>query len=169
MVNGNATLFTYILFLIAASRLYDPLSGAMANMAELFSVQLQVNRLKEIEEYPEETGEKEIHTNGYDITFDHVRFSYEKDKPVLRDVSFTAKQGQVTALVGPSGGGKSTVAKLAAKFYPLDGGRILLGGTDIAPLNSTMLMKNFSIVFRMSYFSITPSWRTSVLVKRRYG
>ena len=148
VVNGNATLFTYILFLIAASRLYDPLSGAMANMAELFSVQLQVNRLKEIEEYPEETGETEIHTNGYDITFEHVRFSYEKDKPVLRDVSFTAKQGQVTALVGPSGGGKSTVAKLAAKFYPLDGGRILLGGTDIAPLNSTMLMKNFSIVFQ---------------------
>ena len=117
-------------------------------MAELFSVQLQVNRLKEIEEYPEETGEKKVHTNGYDITFDHVRFSYEKDKPVLRDVSFTAKQGQVTALVGPSGGGKSTVAKLAAKFYPLDGGRILLGGTDIAPLNSTALMKSFSIVFQ---------------------
>ena len=155
VVKGDTSLFTYILFLIAASRLYDPLSGAMANMAELFSVQLQVNRLKEIEEYPEEAGEKEILTNGYDITFDHVRFSYkvnvrdtdregglgrEKDKPVLRDVSFTAKQGQVTALVGPSGSGKSTVAKLAAKFYPLDGGRILLGGTDIAPLNSTMLM-----------------------------
>ena len=67
---------------------------------------------------------------------------------MLRDVSFTAKQGQVTALVGPSGGGKSTVAKLAAKFYPLDGGRILLGGTDIAPLNSTMLLKNYSIVFQ---------------------
>lgn len=148
VVNGSATLFSYILFLIAASRLYDPLSGAMANMAELFSVQLQVNRLKEIEEYPEENGEKEIRTNGYDITFDHVRFAYEKDKPVLRDVSFTAKQGQVTALVGPSGGGKSTVAKLAAKFYPLDGGKILLGGTDIAPLDSTMLMKNFSIVFQ---------------------
>lgn len=148
VVSGGASLFTYILFLIAASRLYDPLSGAMSNMAELFSVQLQVNRLKEIEEYPEETGEKNIHTNGYDITFDHVQFSYEKGKPVLRDVSFTAKQGQVTALVGPSGGGKSTVAKLAAKFYPLDGGRILLGGTDIALLNSTMLMKNFSIVFQ---------------------
>lgn len=148
VVSGDTSLFTYILFLIAASRLYDPLSGAMSNMAELFSVQFQVNRLKEIEKYPEETGEKNIHTNGYDITFDHVQFSYEKGKPVLRDVSFTAKQGQVTALVGPSGGGKSTVAKLAAKFYPLDGGRILLGGTDIAPLNSTMLMKNFSIVFQ---------------------
>lgn len=66
----------------------------------------------------------------------------------MRDVSFTAKQGQVTALVGPSGGGKSTVAKLAAKFYPLDGGKILLGGRDIKPLDSTMLMKNFSIVFQ---------------------
>ena len=65
MVSGDTSLFTYILFLIAASRLYDPLSGAMSNMAELFSVQLQVNRLKEIEEYPEETGEKNIHTNGY--------------------------------------------------------------------------------------------------------
>lgn len=148
VMGGQTTLFAYILFLIAASRLYDPLSGAMTNMAELFSVRLQVNRLREIEEYPEETGEKEIHTDGYDITFDRVRFSYEKDKPVLRDVSFTAKQGQVTALVGPSGGGKSTVAKLAAKFYSVDGGRILLGGTDISPLNSTMLMKYFSIVFQ---------------------
>lgn len=143
-----ADIFTYILFLIAASRLYDPLSGAMSNMAELFGVSLQVKRLKEIEEYPDENGEKDIHTNGYDITFDHAKFSYEKDKPVLRDVSFTAKQGQVTALVGPSGGGKSTVAKLAAKFYPLDGGKILLGGKDIEPLDSTMLMKNFSIVFQ---------------------
>lgn len=148
VVAGETDLFTYILFLIAASRLYDPLSGAMANMAELFSVQLQVKRLKEIEDHPDEAGEKDIRTEGYDITFDHVAFSYEVGKPVLKDVSFTAKQGQVTALVGPSGGGKSTVAKLAAKFYPLDGGRILLGGTDIAPLDATMLMKNFSIVFQ---------------------
>lgn len=148
VMKGQTSLFIYILYLIAASRLYDPLSGAMSNMAEMFSVGLQVNRLKEIEEYPEEAGEKNIHTNGYDITFDHVKFSYEKGKSVLQDVSFTAKQGQVTALVGPSGGGKSTVAKLAAKFYPLESGKILLGGTDIAPLDSTMLMKDFSIVFQ---------------------
>lgn len=148
VMKNQTDIFTYILFLIAASRLYDPLSGAMSNMAELFGVSLQVKRLKEIEEYPDENGEKDIRTNGYDITFDHVKFSYEKAKPVLRDVSFTAKQGQVTALVGPSGGGKSTVAKLAAKFYPLDGGKILLGGKDIEPLDSTMLMKNFSIVFQ---------------------
>ena len=114
----------------------------------MFSVDLQVKRLKEIEEYPEEVGEKNIHTNGFDITFDHVKFSYEKGKPVLQDVSFTAKQGQVTALVGPSGGGKSTVAKLAAKFYPLESGKILLGGKDIAAFDSTMLMKDFSIVFQ---------------------
>ena len=101
VMRGNTDLFTYILFLIAASRLYDPLSGAMSNMAEMFGVGLQVKRLKEIEEYPEESGEKNIQTDGFDITFDHVKFSYEKGKSVLQDVSFTAKQGQVTALVGP--------------------------------------------------------------------
>lgn len=141
-------LFTYILYLIAASRLYDPLSGAMANMAELFGVNLQVNRLKEIQEYPLESGQTEYRTNGYDITFDHVEFSYEAGKAVLKDVSFTAKQGQVTALVGPSGGGKSTVAKLAAKFYGLDSGKITLGGIDIAEIDPVALMKDFSIVFQ---------------------
>ena len=148
ILHGKTSLFTYILYLIAASRLYDPLSGAMANMAELFGANLQVNRLKEIQEYPLESGQKDYHTKGYDVTFDHVKFSYEEGKPVLKDVSFTAKQGQVTALVGPSGGGKSTVAKLAAKFYDLDGGKITLGGVDIAKLDSIALMKDFSIVFQ---------------------
>ena len=136
-------LFTYILYLIAASRLYDPLSGAMANMAELFGVNLQVKRLKEIQEYPLENGQTEYHTKGYD-----VKFSYETGKTVLKDVSFTAKQGQVTALVGPSGGGKSTIAKLAAKFYDVDGGKITLGGADIAKIDPVALMKDFSIVFQ---------------------
>ncbi len=148
ILHGKISLFTYILYLIAASRLYDPLSGAMANMAELFGANLQVNRLKEIQEYPLESGQKDYHTKGYDVIFDHVKFSYEEGKPVLKDVSFTAKQGQVTALVGPSGGGKSTVAKLAAKFYDLDGGKITLGGVDIAKLDSVALMKDFSIVFQ---------------------
>ncbi len=141
-------LFTYILYLIAASRLYDPLSGAMANMAELFGVNLQVKRLKEIQEYPLENGQTEYHTKGYDVIFDHVKFSYETGKAVLKDVSFTAKQGQVTALVGPSGGGKSTIAKLAAKFYDVDGGKITLGGADIAKIDPVALMKDFSIVFQ---------------------
>ena len=146
VVSGDTSLFTYILFLIAASRLYDPLSGAMSNMAELFSVQLQVNRLKEIEEYPEETGEKNIHTNGYDITFDHVQFSYEKGKPVLRDVSFTAKQGQVTALVGPSGGGKTTLCNLIPRFYEVTGGRILIDGQDIQHVTLKSLREDIGIV-----------------------
>ena len=141
-------LFTYILYLIAASRLYDPLSGAMANMAELFGVNLQVKRLKEIQEYPLENGQTEYHTKGYDVIFDPVKFSYETGKTVLKDVSFTAKQGQVTALVGPSGGGKSTIAKLAAKFYDVDGGKITLGGADIAKIDPVALMKDFSIVFQ---------------------
>ena len=148
MIKGETSLFSYILFLIAASRIYDPLSGAMANMAELFGVDLQVKRLKAIQEYKEETKEKNYSTNGYDITFDHVSFAYEPGKTVLKDVSFTAKQGQVTALVGPSGGGKSTVANLAAGFYDVNGGKILLGGTDIAPIDSVALMKEFSVVFQ---------------------
>lgn len=148
MINNQTTLFAYILFLIAASRLYDPLSGAMANMAELFAVDLQVNRLKEIQNYKEEDKQKNYTTNGYDITFDHVSFSYEPEKPVLKDVTFTAKQGQVTALVGPSGGGKSTVANLAAGFYDADSGTISLGGTDIKPVDSVAMMKDFSVVFQ---------------------
>ena len=148
MINEQTTLFSYILFLIAASRIYDPLSGAMANMSELFAVDLQVNRLKTIQNYKEEQKEKEYHTNGYDITFDHVSFAYEPEKPVLKNVSFTAKQGQITALVGPSGGGKSTVANLAAGFYDINGGTIRLGGTDIAPIDSVAMMKEFSVVFQ---------------------
>lgn len=148
MIHQQTTLFSYILFLIAASRLYDPLSGAMSNMAELFAVDLQVDRLKAIQDYKEEKKKQDYSTNGYDVTFDHVRFAYEPGKPVLRDVSFTAKQGQVTALVGPSGGGKSTVANLAAGFYDADGGTIRLGGTDIRPIDSVSMMKDFSIVFQ---------------------
>lgn len=148
MINGETTLFSYILFLIAASRLYDPLSGAMSNMAELFGVDLQVDRLKAIQNHKEEDRQKEYKTNGYDITFDHVSFAYEPGKPVLKDVSFTAKQGQVTALVGPSGGGKSTIANLVAGFYDADGGKITLGGTDIAPIDSVAMMRDFSVVFQ---------------------
>ena len=148
MINNQTTLFTYILYLIAASRIYDPLSGAMTNMAELYAVDLQVKRLKEIKDYKEENKQTQYSTNGYDITFDHVSFAYEPGKPVLKDVSFTAKQGQVTALVGPSGGGKSTVANLAAGFYDVDGGKILLGGTDITPIDSVAMMKDFAVVFQ---------------------
>lgn len=148
VMDGEVTLFTYILFLIAASRIYDPLSGAMTNMAELFSVQLQVGRLREITEYPGIKGTQHFKGKGHDIAFDHVKFSYEDGKSVLRDVSFVAKQGQVTALVGPSGGGKSTVAKLAARFYDIGGGKITIGGQDISDMEQTEVLKEFSVVFQ---------------------
>ncbi len=148
VMDGEVTLFTYILFLIAASRIYDPLSGAMTNMAELFSVQLQVGRLREITEYPGIKGTQHFKGKGHDIAFDHVKFSYEDGKSVLREVSFVAKQGQVTALVGPSGGGKSTVAKLAARFYDIGGGKITIGGQDISDMEQTEVLKEFSVVFQ---------------------
>lgn len=95
-----------------------------------------------------QSGQTQYHTNGYDVTFDNVSFAYEEGKSVLNSVSFTARQGQVTALVGPSGGGKSTVAKLASRFYNPSGGRITLGGVDIAGIDPVALMKEFSIVFQ---------------------
>ena len=117
-------------------------------LRQLVKVIVDVEDEKEIQEYPLENGQTEYHTKGYDVIFDHVKFSYETGKTVLKDVSFTAKQGQVTALVGPSGGGKSTIAKLAAKFYDVDGGKITLGGADIAKIDPVALMKDFSIVFQ---------------------
>ena len=95
-----------------------------------------------------QSGQTQYHTNGYDVTFDNVSFAYEEGKSVLNSVSFTARQGQVTALVGPSGGGKSTVAKLASRFYNPSSGRITLGGVDIAGIDPVALMKEFSIVFQ---------------------
>lgn len=148
VMDGGVTLFTYILFLIAASRIYDPLSGAMTNMAELFGVQLQVDRLKEIMEYPDLKGTQDFKGKGHDVVFEHVKFSYEDGKSVLKDVSFAAKQGQVTALVGPSGGGKSTVAKLAARFYDIAGGKVTIGGQDISDMEQTEVLKEFSVVFQ---------------------
>ena len=148
VVRGELTLFSYLLFLVAASRLYDPLSGAMANMAELFGVDLQVQRMRRIQDYREEQKGRDLAVSGYDISFDHVGFSYEPGKTVLQDVTFTARQGQVTALVGPSGGGKSTIANLAAGFYGVDSGVIRLGGEDISGADPAALMKKYSMVFQ---------------------
>lgn len=145
---GEVTLSTYVLFLIAATRLYEPLSGAMANLTALFNVQLSVARLREIEEQPAERGDTVLHNKGYDLVFEHVAFSYSPEQPVLRDLSFAARQGQVTAIVGPSGSGKSTVVKLAAKLYSVDNGRITLGGTDVSSVTEAALMAQVAIVFQ---------------------
>ena len=109
---------------------------------------LTVERMKEIEEQPVQEGSEQADYQGYDIAFDQVGFAYNSGETVLEDVSFTACQGQVTALVGPSGGGKSTAAKLAARFWDIQKGRITVGSTDISTVEPETLLKNFSIVFQ---------------------
>lgn len=148
LLKGEVSFLTFLVFLIAATRVFDPLSASLINLAAIFSSLLQINRMKAIEEQPIQTGNKQPTYNGYDICFDNVGFSYNDEETVLNGVSFIAKQGEVTALVGPSGGGKSTVGKLAARFYDISKGKITLGGTDISSVEPEILFSNFSIVFQ---------------------
>lgn len=148
LATGRADLMTYLVFLMAASRVYDPLSAVLTNLAAAFYARLQIERTQQIENQPVQQGSESYAPNGYDICFDHVSFAYDDSETVLTDVSFTARQGQVTALVGPSGGGKSTIAKLAARFWDVDGGRITLGGVDVGTVEPEALLKSFSIVFQ---------------------
>lgn len=148
LVSGQTDFLTFLVFLIAATRVFDPLSGALINLAAIYATMLTVERMKEIEEQPVQEGSEQADYQGYDIAFDQVGFAYNSGETVLKDVSFTACQGQVTALVGPSGGGKSTAAKLAARFWDIQKGRITVGGTDISTVEPETLLKNFSIVFQ---------------------
>ncbi|SCJ46911.1 Putative multidrug export ATP-binding/permease protein SAV1866 [Anaerotruncus sp. 2789STDY5834896] len=148
LVGGSLELATLLIYLIAASRLYDPISTTLANMAAVFSSQIKIQRMREIEQQPVQTGTKSYTLKNYDIAFDRVKFAYDQREGVLADVSFTARQGEVTALVGPSGGGKSTAAKLAARFWDVDGGRITLGGVDVSTVEPEALLKNYAIVFQ---------------------
>ena len=104
--------------------------------------------MRAIEEQPVQTGAENYTPNGYDISFDRVKFAYHENEGVLEDVSFTAKQGEVTALVGPSGGGKSTATKLAARFWDVNNGKITIGGVDISTIDPEALLKNYAIVFQ---------------------
>ena len=148
LVSGQTDFLTFLVFLIAATRVFDPLSGALINLAAIYATMLTVERMKEIEEQPVQEGSEQADYQGYDIAFDQVGFAYNSGETVLEDVSFTACQGQVTALVGPSGGGKSTAAKLAARFWDIQKGRITVGGTDISTVEPETRLKNFSIVFQ---------------------
>ncbi len=134
--------------MLAVTRLYDPVSSVFANLAATFSAQVRIERMRQIEEQPVQTGVSNYRPRGFDIVFDHVRFAYNKDEGVLEDVSFTARQGEVTALVGPSGGGKSTAAKLAARFWDVDGGKITLGGVDVSGVEPEALLTHYAIVFQ---------------------
>lgn len=148
LTKGNVDLLTFLMFLVAATRVFDPLSSSLINLSAIFGALLQVGRMKEIETQPIQKGSDKAIYRGYDITFDNVGFAYNNSETVLENVSFVAKQGEVTALVGPSGGGKSTALKLAARFWDVTKGSIKLGGTDISYVDPEALLENISIVFQ---------------------
>ncbi|GMQ56528.1 ABC transporter ATP-binding protein [Vallitalea sediminicola] len=148
LVKGQIDFMLYLIFLIGASRIYDPLSGTLPNIVEIFNVRLQIKRMLEMENQPIQTGSEICKPNGYDIAFNNVTFAYNTGKKVLRNTTFTARQGEVTALVGPSGGGKSTAAKLAARFWDVNSGNITLGGIDVKTVEPETLLKNYSMVFQ---------------------
>lgn len=148
LTKGSVDLLTFLMFLVAATRVFDPLSSSLINLSAIFGALLQVGRMKEIETQPIQKGSDKAIYRGYDITFDNVGFAYNNSETVLENVSFVAKQGEVTALVGPSGGGKSTALKLAARFWDVTKGSIKLGGTDISYVDPEALLENISIVFQ---------------------
>ncbi len=148
LVRGRLPFLSFLGFLFTAARLYDPLDLVLQNIAATFSAKLKINRMRAILEQPVQTGADVCEPENFDIVFDHVKFAYRESEGVLEDVSFTAKQGQVTALVGPSGGGKSTACKLAARFWDIQGGKITLGGLDISTIDPETLLKHYSFVFQ---------------------
>lgn len=148
LASSAITVLTFFMYLLVVSRLYDPLSSSLQNLAAIISTNIPIERMNEIENYPVQPGTAELKTNGYDIVFDNVSFAYNTGEQVLSGVSFTAKQGEVTALIGPSGGGKSTAAKLAARFWDADSGKITLGGTDVKTVDPEKLLSAYSIVFQ---------------------
>ncbi len=149
LADGKITLLTFFAFMILVSRIYDPLIAALDNLSAVIMIRnIQCRRMDEILNHPEQKGAEKLTNRGYDITFDHVGFSYNSGEMVLKDVSFTAKQGQVTALVGPSGGGKTTVSRLASRFWDIQKGKITVGGMDISKIDPESLMALYSIVFQ---------------------
>ncbi len=148
LVNGTLGVLTFFMFLLVASRLYDPMQAALQNLAAIIAMRTNVARMNEILEYPVQTGNDTLTNDGYDVVFDHVGFAYTGGEVVLKDVSFTAKQGEVTALVGPSGGGKTTVSRLAARFWDNGTGKITVGGMNVAEIEPEKLMSLYSIVFQ---------------------
>ena len=148
LIRGEIDIPLFFMFLLVASRLYAPLEGALQNLAAVISTKTNIDRMNEILDQPIQTGENQLINKGYDIVFDHVGFAYNTGETVLKDVSFTAKQGEVTALVGPSGGGKTTVSRLASRFWDINKGKITVGGMDISKIEPETLLSLYSIVFQ---------------------
>ena len=148
LINGTLSLITFFMFLLVVSRIYEPLTGTLQNLAAMNSLQVNIDRINEMENTPELGGGTEFNPDGYDIEFKNVGFAYNTGETVLDGVSFTAKQGKVTALIGESGGGKSTAAKLAARFWDVNKGTVTIGGIDVKTVDPEVLLKAYSIVFQ---------------------
>lgn len=147
ILSGKIDFMLLFMFLLVITRVYAPFDQALALIAEMFVSQVSASRLMEIEDAPVADGAEEFHPAGHDIEFQNVSFSYD-NKEVLHDVSFTAKEGEVTALVGPSGSGKSTCARLAARLWDIDSGRISVGGMDISTVDPEVLLSDYAMVFQ---------------------
>ncbi len=145
---GSLDLVTFFMFLLVASRLYDPMSGSLINLGAVVSLGIQSERMDEILNHEEQGGLETLSNKGYDIEFKDVHFAYDTSETVLNGVSFTAKQGEVTALIGPSGSGKTTISRLASRFWDIPSGTITVGGMDISKIDPETLMSLYSIVFQ---------------------
>lgn len=148
ITSGKIDLLTFFMFLLVASRLYEPLQASLQNLAAVISADTNISRMNEILLHDEQKGTDKLTNNGCDIRFDDVSFSYKDGESILHNVSFTAKQGEVTALVGPSGGGKTTVSRLAARFWDSDSGKVTVGGMDVSKVDPETLLSLYSIVFQ---------------------
>ena len=148
LLNGQITVLTFFMFLLVVTRMYEPLQISLQNLSAIISADTNCKRMDEILSYEEQEGNEELTNDGYDIQFDHVSFAYKDGEQVLSDVSFMAKQGEVTALIGPSGGGKTTVTRLAARFWDNDTGSITVGGMKVTDIDPEKLLSLYSIVFQ---------------------
>lgn len=147
-ISKEIDLFTYLVFLCLSTSVYSPLIEIFSNIIALYYLDIRIKRLKEIKELPIQSGKKEFKTTNFNIEFQNVSFNYEENKQVLKNVSFLAEQGKITALIGPSGGGKSTAIKLAARFWDIQEGKILLGNQNIQSIDPETLLKYYSVVFQ---------------------
>ena len=147
ILSGQIDFMLLFLFLMVITRIYAPFDQSLALIAELFVSQVSADRMNALFDTPIAEGAEAFHPKGHDIVFDHVNFAYD-EKAVLHDVSFTAKEGEITALVGPSGSGKSTCARLAARLWDVTGGAIRVGGVDIATVDPEVLLTDYSMVFQ---------------------
>lgn len=147
ILSGRIEFMLLFMFLLVITRIYAPFDQSLALIAEMFVSQVSADRMTEIYETPVAEGAEVFAPKGHDIVFEHVDFAYDK-KDVLHDVSFTAKEGEVTALVGPSGSGKSTCARLAARLWDVTGGAVKVGGVDISTVDPEVLLTDYSMVFQ---------------------